>query len=411
MAPCTDGFEPSPSARRVRYGESCSLRLRQRHQGQKQEHTMTAGRIVSRHSAIVYALCLLAMASMAAAQPPTAPAEPEADAGAAGATAEPAPGAAPAAMDPAAGGADAAPEGPPGADAAAVAKAQAVALLREGNELAAEGDYGAALAKFQAAYAVYPSVKLLLNIGTSLRHAGRNAEAARTYERYLAAPDADPARFEELRRILDEIDQVVGWLRVEVRPVDARVRLDGALLELPPRGLRLRVDPGQHTVAAERPGYRTVIRSVSVERRARLTVRIDLAKPDLPPPVIIDEGIPTQHIVAYAVGGVGLGGMAAGAVFGILSLSTDAAADERCSTEDPTVCDEEGAQLGDTAQTQGTLSTIFLAAGGGLLATGLVIWLTTPSDEDQAPPDDTTPEVAVTPLWGDGPGVGWRVRW
>jgi len=47
------------------------------------------------------------------------------------------------------------------------AKAQAQALLSEGTRLYGEGDVAGALEKFQAAYAAFPSPKLMFNIGPS----------------------------------------------------------------------------------------------------------------------------------------------------------------------------------------------------------------------------------------------------
>ena len=50
------------------------------------------------------------------------------------------------------------------------------ALFDKGNQRIKEGDFAGALEAFQSAYAKYPNVKILLNIGTTLRHLGRNVE-------------------------------------------------------------------------------------------------------------------------------------------------------------------------------------------------------------------------------------------
>ena len=285
-------------------------------------------------------------------------------------------------------------------------KAQAQALLSEGNQLAAEGEFGEGLDKFRAAYELFPATKLLLNIGTSLRHVGRNAEAAATYEQYLGQPDADPRRLDELHRILGEIDQLTGRIRLELPDKDARVHLDGRALSAEAWSKPLRVDPGEHTLVVEKPGYVTIVRTVSVKMREELKLALTLLKPGQAPPVVIEAGAGnTQRVVSYVLGGVGIAGLAAGAIFGGLALDTNSRAADHCMADNPSVCDADGASLGSTATTQGTLSTVFLIAGGALAVTGVVVWLTAPSDE--APVEPGAPSVALVL----GPASGLRAAW
>src|SRR6188472_1581404 len=73
-------------------------------------------------------------------------------------------------------------------------RGDAKALVQTGVRLLDAKDYLGALATFKEAYSRYPSAKILLNIGTTLRLLGRDAEAANTYQRYLESKDADTAR-------------------------------------------------------------------------------------------------------------------------------------------------------------------------------------------------------------------------
>ena len=72
--------------------------------------------------------------------------------------------------------------------------------LREGNRLFDEGQYEAALACYQDAYARVPAPKLLFNIGQAYRNLRRDGEALAAYERFLAE---DRAAAPELRREAD----------------------------------------------------------------------------------------------------------------------------------------------------------------------------------------------------------------
>lgn len=286
-------------------------------------------------------------------------------------------------------------------------KAQAQALLSEGNQLVAEADFGAALDKYRAAYELFPAPKLLINMGTALRHLGRNAEAAASYEAYLAHPESDPQRRTELQRILTELDQVTGRVRIKLADRDARVRLDGKVLEPQEWAKPRRVDPGDHTVVAEKAGFVTVVRTVAVKLRDDLEIPLVLLKPGQAPPVVIEAGAgDTQRVVGYVLGAAGIAALGVGAVFGGLALSTDSDAAEHCMAAEPSVCDAEGASLGDTARTQGTVSTVLLIGGGALLATGVMVWLTAPSDEAAVEPAEAALGVGVAPT-----GVRLLGRW
>src|SRR6266508_4139833 len=70
---------------------------------------------------------------------------------------------------------------------AAITSDRAVqALLAEGVRQLTAGAHEQALANFLAAYAKVESPRLLVNIAAILRDMGRLADAANTYQRYLA---------------------------------------------------------------------------------------------------------------------------------------------------------------------------------------------------------------------------------
>ncbi len=88
----------------------------------------------------------------------------------------------------------------------ASAKAKAQALLKDGLDLYDRGERTAALEKFQAAYAAFPSPKLLFNVGQANRDLGRRAEALDAFERFLRdATDASPETIAEARRSVAEL--------------------------------------------------------------------------------------------------------------------------------------------------------------------------------------------------------------
>lgn len=272
-------------------------------------------------------------------------------------------------------------------------KQKAQDLLTEGNALAREGDFGAALTKFRTAHELYPSPKLLLNIGTSLRHTGRYAEAAETYEIYLAHPEAEPARTDEVRGLIDELDQLVGRLEVTVSDSDARVSLDGHTLRR--LGRELRVDPGRHTLVAEKAGREPTVRHFTVAPKQLARVDLIIAEPGEPPP----EPTPVRAIVGYGVAGLGGAAMIVGGIIGAVALGTKSDADDQCadSGEFSGYCNPEGSDLSDDARAQGAAATTVFILGFATFATGLAVAITAPD-----PSDDV--QVSI------GPG-SVRLRW
>src|SRR5512133_179368 len=92
---------------------------------------------------------------------------------------------------------------PPSPDA----RARAQGLLKDGARLYEKGALVPALEKFQAAYAEYPSAKLLFNIGQASRDLGRPVEAMTAFERFLVEDaDAPPEMVEEAKRSVAELE-------------------------------------------------------------------------------------------------------------------------------------------------------------------------------------------------------------
>ncbi len=255
-------------------------------------------------------------------------------------------------------------------------KTDAQKLMTQGNQAAGDGDYLVALERFQGAYDRFKSPKILINIGTMLRLLGRNVEAAGVYEAYQRDPGADPARAKDLQRILGEIDAVVGRVRVQVNRPDASVRLDGRELAGLVSGAVVRVEPGEHTLVANHPSFPPSVVTVRVAPREERPVSLLLLPLEQRTVVVERTYTGPQRTIGVVLGGIGLAGLAAGGVAGIIAAVKNHAAAAHCF--DNTVCDADGASLGATAKSSATASTIALSAGGGLLVTGVVLFLTAP---------------------------------
>lgn len=159
---------------------------------------------------------------------------------------------------------------------------QGRALFAEGNQLLQQGELVSALERFRGAYARFPNVKILLNMGTTLRQLGRNAEAADTYEAYLRDPAADPARKAEVERLLEDLDAHLARLVIDVAERGARVRVDGKVVGKPGRPVALRVEPGSHTLVTEKDGTEPAVTTITVAVGEQRTIRLAASKSAAP---------------------------------------------------------------------------------------------------------------------------------
>jgi tetratricopeptide (TPR) repeat protein len=71
-------------------------------------------------------------------------------------------------------------------------------------------DYKQAIESFREAYKLYPSPKILMNLGSALRDAGQFAEAVVVYEQYLSDPSRDTARDGEVRTAMESARAKLG---------------------------------------------------------------------------------------------------------------------------------------------------------------------------------------------------------
>jgi hypothetical protein len=207
-------------------------------------------------------------------------------------------------------------------------KVDAKSLMQSGLKLLKAKDYLGALAVFRDAYARFPGAKILLNIGTTLKLLGRDAEAANAYQRYLDAGDADPTKQADVAKAIAELDARVGVLAVRVIPDGAEVQLGDEWLPAA-QARAVRVAPGGYTLHARHAGYEDgdAKGEVAVGQRAEITIALrELAKvvaprpvddhPDLRDGVVVRAPAPPSRLGALVVGHVDVTHKGAAALVG-----------------------------------------------------------------------------------------------
>jgi len=161
-------------------------------------------------------------------------------------------------------------------------------------------------------------------------------------------------------------------------------RLDGRAIEL---------DPGEHELRLEVAGQpptvkRLVLHQGEQGRRESVVVGPPPAATPVPPPAasIAADAEPspggTQRTIGWIVGGVGVAGLTAGGVFGLLAISAHNSYEQHCGNNigapSSNDCDSTGRSGQSDASTKATLSTVFFVGGGVAATAGMTLLLTAP---------------------------------
>jgi hypothetical protein len=290
------------------------------------------------------------------------------------------------------------------ADEPVTDRARAEHHFLRGRELVRQGRCGDAVTELRASAELEPSVGAYLNLGDCLLKLDRREEAWRAYKEAerLAQRKGD----ERLAKIREDAARVAASavrviLRAPEDAVDLYVTVDGRAVPRE-RLAEILVSPDAvHEIeasAAKKSPWRS-----PVNASAGTIARLEIAFIDAPAPPAAAQplservGEPGPREIApptayplrpwgIAVGAVGAGALVTGAVFGVLALGSRddlqsaVAAEPSCRGSYPEgVCDRSARgrldPLESRATAQATLSTIFVAVGGAMIATGVVLAL------------------------------------
>jgi hypothetical protein len=285
-------------------------------------------------------------------------------------------------------------------------KATAEALFTEGRALASSGKCAEAIPKFQASQKLDPGVGTLLNLAECYEQVGRTASAWAEYREVisLARLAGSKEREELAAQKAKALEPKLSRLAIKTTGDASGLTItrDGEAVEAAELGVAIPVDPGEHVIAASAPGKQTFSQTVEVGKEAdSKVVEIpalaagEAAGAGTEPGEAAKSGGSsgsTQRTIGLVLGGVGIVGVAVGAVFGLQAGSKWDDAKAKCD-DYPYGCGDDGVKLADDANSAATISTIGFIAGGVLVAGGAALWLTAGSGDDKA--------VAV----GVGPGT------
>jgi hypothetical protein len=285
------------------------------------------------------------------------------------------------------------------AEPSAQAKEQARHLLDVGDTKMAEKDYRAALEAYRAADKIMGVPTTGLPLGKVLMQLGKLVEAHDVLlrvSRFKPATDADA--FIEAKKEAGELAELIAprlaSLTVKLddpKIPELRVTLDGAPLETATLGLPFPVDPGNHQIRANAPGYFDAQASAELQEKESKTIELTLKKdpkykpppPPAKPIVALPDPTPKWRALAYTGFAVGGAGLIVASVTGGVALSKRSKLKEAC----PVYCDKDSASTIDSLKTLSTVSTATWIVGGIGAATGIVgVALAIAQKPPQSPP-------------------------
>ncbi len=278
-------------------------------------------------------------------------------------------------------------------------RATARALAHEGYEAQKQERYALAADRFERAEALVHAPTLLLGLARAQAGLGKLVESNETYRRILREPLAPgaPAPFAAAVKSAKQEDTEVAarlaWVTLVVNgPPAADVLLDDVEVPAAALGVRLACNPGSHRVKASADGFAPAEQSFAISEAGEQTVSLTLqprretavadASP-APEPAAIAASPPPERTSSaqtkLGIGalGVGIAGLAAGGVTGVLVLTRRASLIDACPNGH---CSAAYTGDLDTYRTLANVSTVATIAGATLAATGIVLLLTSPRE-------------------------------
>lgn len=264
-----------------------------------------------------------------------------------------------------------------------------------------------------------------------LRRSGKFSAAREELRGCAAAPCPRMVRDDCTER-LDDLDRAQPTIVFDGKDgagndvVAVRVTMDGQRLAEELDGSPLRVDPGPHVFEFATAGQPSVTRTFVLKEGEKARIERIVLGPSRapepaggPPPAALSplakrfqgapagspafplekagNGLGAGKVSGLLLATLGVGGIAAGTVYGLLAQSAWNRSTSECNAASCSASTRPQAESARrTAVTDGTFATIGFIAGGALLAGGVTIFLVAPSSRSPA----QSGALRVTPTFG-----------
>lgn len=285
------------------------------------------------------------------------------------------------------------------APAAAEDTQDAEALFNFGLAEMEAGRYESGCPALAESHRLEPRPGVLFTLATCEARRGRVATAFARFGAYLALYETLPPEQQErqgtrvtlARKQREKLGSELPLLTLSLPPSTPSrtvVALDGAVVARAALGRALPVDPGEHQLTTQLPGGEIWRRSITVARGEKKEVTLHVkqagyaheaqsAPADTPPAP--PAGPSKRRVAAYVTGGVGLAGLAVGAVLGGLTLAQKGTVEGNCTPAGSVErCNDAGFDAAQKANRFGLGSTVAFGVGGAAAVTAALLFFTEP---------------------------------
>jgi hypothetical protein len=259
-------------------------------------------------------------------------------------------------------------------------------------------------ALFQRAHLLRPSARTLRGLGLTSFELRQYVAALGHIQQALASqehPLTDDMR-KHLLGVIDDCKNFIVYKRLRLQPSEAKLQVDGEPAALDRDG-SLMLDPGEHTVRAEAPGFEPQSRDLVANGGERGTLEIKLgalapkrpvlarssALPPAPKSAPLTASTSQQDpsfwssldsgkIVGLGLGAAGVIGIGLGVTFSVLALNDDSASKSHCEND---ACDPTGLRQRSSALSHADVATASFIAAGVCLTAGVITFIAAPGRE------------------------------
>ena len=281
-------------------------------------------------------------------------------------------------------------------------EAAAEALFVEGKKLAAEGKLSEACPKFAESNRLDRGAGTLIHLADCYEKNHQTASAWATFKDAASAAQAlNRADWQKLAtQRAAALEPKLAKLTIKVQDPAEKIEVtrDNSSMSPASWGTPLPIDVGHHVVQAWAPGRKPFKATVAVSKdgeRAEVVVpKLEYGTGEAPAPAVVpaagktvppsavvadtrSDGSP-QKTIGFVVGGIGIAGLAVGAITGLIAIGKNSDSKQACPN-DGACTNPEAIEANDGAKTFGTVSTIGFIAGGVAVAAGAILILTAPS--------------------------------
>jgi serine/threonine-protein kinase len=303
------------------------------------------------------------------------------------------------------------------AEASAAQKVAAEALFDDALKLMRAGKYTDACPKLEESQRLDPGIGTLMYLGECYENVGRSASAWASFREAAsrAGAEGQTERARSASERATRLEPKLAYLTIRVAPETRAipglsVRMGQSVIGAELFGTATPVDPGATRIEVVAPGRASFSATLNVDPGNRYEFNVPMLAPEAQPAASAagangdasaapaqsgantapsaPEPATSSHsngmrTASYIIGGAGLLGIGVGSVFGLQAISKNKdATDGTCKSG---VCqDSSDYDKSQDAHSAATLSNVFFGVGGAALATGVVLFLLSPSSAEHA---------------------------